>query len=177
MGKIWILLWWTWNNAGPRARATHWKQTVLYLEDVLTICEGEALTGHMTVAPNKKNPRDIDIMIKYALNGRRCVVSRVQYYKMRWYTYTYMCSIDRSMAKIDAFTATSVSSELLLLGSYVYFIILICWRVRVVGLISVKTLLSIILISFDVCEKVIENVMLKFLKSNSDITLNLFLKW
>lgn len=44
------------------------------------------------------------------------------------------------------------------------------------GLISVKTLLSIILISFDVCEKVIENVMLKFLKSNSDITLNLFLK-
>ncbi|OAY27156.1 protein arginine N-methyltransferase 1.1 [Manihot esculenta] len=70
-------------STGPRSRATHWKQTVLYLEDVLTICEGEALTGHMTVAPNKKNPRDIDIMIKYALNGRRCVVSRVQYYKMR----------------------------------------------------------------------------------------------
>lgn len=35
------------------------------------------------------------------------------------------------------------------------------------GLISVKSLLSIILISFDVCEKVIENAMLKFLKSNS----------
>ncbi|KAJ9181710.1 hypothetical protein P3X46_005777 [Hevea brasiliensis] len=70
-------------STGPRSRATHWKQTVLYLEDVLTICEGEVLTGNMTVAPNKKNPRDIDIMIKYALNGRRCVVSRTQYYKMR----------------------------------------------------------------------------------------------
>ncbi|KAJ6856874.1 hypothetical protein NC651_038535 [Populus alba x Populus x berolinensis] len=32
---------------GPRSRATHWKQTVLYLEDVLTICQGEALTGRM----------------------------------------------------------------------------------------------------------------------------------
>lgn len=69
--------------AGPRSRATHWKQTVLYLEDVLTICEGEALVGSMTVAPNKKNPRDVDIKVKYSLNGRRCSVSRIQYYKMR----------------------------------------------------------------------------------------------
>ncbi|XP_034921505.1 probable protein arginine N-methyltransferase 1 isoform X2 [Populus alba] len=70
-------------STGPRSRATHWKQTVLYLEDVLTICQGEALSGSMTVAPNKKNPRDIDIMIKYSLNGQRCVASRTQHYKMR----------------------------------------------------------------------------------------------
>ncbi|KAE8714112.1 putative protein arginine N-methyltransferase 1 [Hibiscus syriacus] len=67
----------------PKSRATHWKQTVLYLEDVLTICEGDAITGSMTVAPNKKNPRDVDIMVKYSLSGRRGVVSRVQFYKMR----------------------------------------------------------------------------------------------
>ncbi|KAG8657002.1 hypothetical protein MANES_03G030932v8 [Manihot esculenta] len=70
-------------STGPRSRATHWKQTILYLEDVLTICEGEVLSGNMTVAPDQKNPRDINIMIKYALNGQRCVVSRTQYYKMR----------------------------------------------------------------------------------------------
>ncbi|KAG8495549.1 hypothetical protein CXB51_013389 [Gossypium anomalum] len=70
-------------STGPRSRGTHWKQTVLYLEDVLTICEGEAIIGSMTVAPNKKNPRDVDIMVKYSLSGRRCVVSRVQFYKMR----------------------------------------------------------------------------------------------
>ncbi|XP_031252363.1 probable protein arginine N-methyltransferase 1.2 [Pistacia vera] len=70
-------------STGPKSRATHWKQTVLYLEDVLTICEGEEITGSMTVAPNKKNPRDIDIMLKYSLNGRRCSVSRIQNYKMR----------------------------------------------------------------------------------------------
>ncbi|KAF8388846.1 hypothetical protein HHK36_025526 [Tetracentron sinense] len=70
-------------STGPRSRATHWKQTVLYLEDVLTICEGEAIVGNMSVAPNKKNPRDIDIMLKYSLNGQRCQVSRTQHYKMR----------------------------------------------------------------------------------------------
>ncbi|XP_040383767.1 probable protein arginine N-methyltransferase 1 isoform X1 [Oryza brachyantha] len=70
-------------STGPRSKATHWKQTVLYLEDVITICEGETLTGSMTVTPNKKNPRDIDIKLKYTLNGHRCQVSRTQHYKMR----------------------------------------------------------------------------------------------
>ncbi|KDO59263.1 hypothetical protein CISIN_1g015306mg [Citrus sinensis] len=70
-------------NTGPKSRATHWKQTVLYLEDVLTICEGEAISGSLTVAPNKKNPRDVDIMLKYSLQGRHSAISRIQYYKMR----------------------------------------------------------------------------------------------
>ncbi|XP_043703311.1 probable protein arginine N-methyltransferase 1 [Telopea speciosissima] len=70
-------------STGPRSRATHWKQTVLYLEDVLTICEGESVVGSMTVAPNKKNPRDVDIVLKYSLNGLNCQVSRTQHYKMR----------------------------------------------------------------------------------------------
>ncbi|KAD0098657.1 hypothetical protein E3N88_44786 [Mikania micrantha] len=67
----------------PRSRSTHWKQTVLYLEEVLTICEGESISGSMTVAQNKKNPRDVDITLKYSLNGQRCVISRTQHYKMR----------------------------------------------------------------------------------------------
>ncbi|KAK1417384.1 hypothetical protein QVD17_26511 [Tagetes erecta] len=70
-------------STGPRSRNTHWKQTVLYLEEVLTICEGESVTGSMTVAQNKKNPRDVDITLKYSLNGQRCVISRTQHYKMR----------------------------------------------------------------------------------------------
>lgn len=70
-------------STGPKSRATHWKQTVLYLEDVLTVCQGESIVGSMTVSPNKKNPRDVDISVKYSLNGRRCRVSRTQYYRMR----------------------------------------------------------------------------------------------
>ncbi|CAN4096460.1 unnamed protein product [Withania somnifera] len=70
-------------STGPKSRGTHWKQTVLYLEDVITLCQGEAVVGSMTVAPNKKNPRDVDIMLKYSVNGRHCCVSRTQYYRMR----------------------------------------------------------------------------------------------
>ncbi|THU50693.1 hypothetical protein C4D60_Mb06t22990 [Musa balbisiana] len=70
-------------STGPRSKATHWKQTVLYLEDVLTICEGEAVVGSLTVEPNERNPRDVDIMLKYSLNGQHCQVSRTQHYKMR----------------------------------------------------------------------------------------------
>ncbi|XP_006854005.2 probable protein arginine N-methyltransferase 1 [Amborella trichopoda] len=70
-------------STGPRSRGTHWKQTVLYLEDVLTICEGEELVGSMTVSPNKKNARDVDIVLQYSLTGQRCRVSRTQHYKMR----------------------------------------------------------------------------------------------
>ncbi|KAM7509644.1 hypothetical protein LguiA_020097 [Lonicera macranthoides] len=70
-------------STGPKSRATHWKQTVLYLEDVLTICQGEAIIGNMTVSQNKKNPRDVDITLKYSLNGLRCLISRTQSYKMR----------------------------------------------------------------------------------------------
>jgi protein arginine N-methyltransferase 1 len=70
-------------STGPNSRATHWKQTVLYLEDVLTICEGEAITGAMSISQNAKNPRDVDILLKYEMNGRKCVASRAQRYKMR----------------------------------------------------------------------------------------------
>ncbi|KAL3644350.1 Protein arginine N-methyltransferase 1.1 [Castilleja foliolosa] len=68
---------------GPKSRATHWKQTVLYLEDVLSICQGEALTGTLTVESNKKNPRDVDITLNYVFNGGHCKASRTQYYRMR----------------------------------------------------------------------------------------------
>ncbi len=37
--------------------------------DVLTICEDETLVGTMTVNQNKKNRRDVDIMLKYSLTG------------------------------------------------------------------------------------------------------------
>ena len=30
-----------------RDRNTHWKQTVFYLNDILTICKGEQLTGEV----------------------------------------------------------------------------------------------------------------------------------
>ncbi|KAL9108299.1 MAG: hypothetical protein Q9227_006897 [Pyrenula ochraceoflavens] len=54
-------------STGPHAKYTHWKQTVFYLREVVTVDEGESLTGHLTNAPNQKNKRDLDIKISYEL--------------------------------------------------------------------------------------------------------------
>lgn len=53
-------------STSPHARYTHWKQTVFYLHDVLTIEENEVITGYLTTKPNDKNKRDLDINISYS---------------------------------------------------------------------------------------------------------------
>ncbi|KAI0697253.1 S-adenosyl-L-methionine-dependent methyltransferase [Cytidiella melzeri] len=50
-------------STGPHARYTHWKQTVFYTPDTLTVCAGEQITGELKCAPNARNNRDLDIEI------------------------------------------------------------------------------------------------------------------
>ncbi|KAJ5993028.1 hypothetical protein N7451_008752 [Penicillium sp. IBT 35674x] len=52
-------------STGPHAKYTHWKQTVFYLKDVLTIEEGEQVSGWIDNRPNDKNKRDLDIDLSY----------------------------------------------------------------------------------------------------------------
>lgn len=52
-------------STGPHTKYTHWKQTVFYFEDVLTVQEGEEVTVNLDVRPNDKNRRDLDIQIAY----------------------------------------------------------------------------------------------------------------
>lgn len=54
-------------STGPHTKYTHWKQTVFYLREVLTVEEGEILTGFLTNKPNNRNKRDLDIKIDYEL--------------------------------------------------------------------------------------------------------------
>ncbi|KAF2204793.1 arginine n-methyltransferas-like protein [Delitschia confertaspora ATCC 74209] len=55
-------------STGPHTKYTHWKQTVFYLKDVLTVEEGETMTGELECKPSEKNHRDLDIAITYKLN-------------------------------------------------------------------------------------------------------------
>ena len=55
---------------------------MMYLEDVLTICEGEALSGTLSVSQNK-NPRDLDVSVQYSFSGKRSEASRTQHFRMR----------------------------------------------------------------------------------------------
>ncbi|KAF6255866.1 protein arginine N-methyltransferase [Scenedesmus sp. NREL 46B-D3] len=70
-------------STGPTARTTHWKQTVFYLEDTLTVCEGETIRGVLSCRPNAKNPRDLDITLEYHFEGKHCEAHRTQEYRMR----------------------------------------------------------------------------------------------
>jgi type I protein arginine methyltransferase len=70
-------------STSPKARTTHWKQTVFYLEDCLTVCAGEKITGTLSCKPNAKNPRDLDITIEYSFEGKHGEAHRVQHYRMR----------------------------------------------------------------------------------------------
>nr|XP_028599708.1 protein arginine N-methyltransferase 8 isoform X3 [Podarcis muralis] len=46
-------------STAPDAPYTHWKQTVFYLEDYLTVRRGEELYGSISIKPNEKNVRRI----------------------------------------------------------------------------------------------------------------------
>ncbi|VDB95927.1 unnamed protein product [Peniophora sp. CBMAI 1063] len=52
-------------STGPHAKYTHWKQTVFYTPETLTINAGDEITGTLKCAPNARNNRDLDITIAY----------------------------------------------------------------------------------------------------------------
>jgi protein arginine N-methyltransferase 1 len=54
-------------STGPHTKYTHWKQTVFYLREVLTVEQGEQIRGVLENKPNEKNKRDLDIKISYEL--------------------------------------------------------------------------------------------------------------
>lgn len=56
-------------STGPHSRYTHWKQTVFYTKDVLTVNQGDAISGRLVCKPNEKNNRDLDITIDYSVQG------------------------------------------------------------------------------------------------------------
>jgi len=70
-------------STGPRSRYTHWKQTVFYLHDVLSIKQGESITGTLACKPNVKNPRDLDIAIDYEFTGANMTSKDKCLYNMR----------------------------------------------------------------------------------------------
>jgi type I protein arginine methyltransferase len=54
-------------STGPHTKYTHWKQTVFYLREMLTVQQGEQILGVLENKPNDKNKRDLDVKISYQL--------------------------------------------------------------------------------------------------------------
>jgi protein arginine N-methyltransferase 1 len=56
-------------STSPFSNYTHWKQTLFYLPDALTVRQGEKVSGRITCKPNEKNNRDLDITLKVNFSG------------------------------------------------------------------------------------------------------------
>ncbi|KAK7886154.1 hypothetical protein WMY93_025775 [Mugilogobius chulae] len=70
-------------STAPDAPSTHWKQTVFYLEDYLTVKKGEEIFGSITVSPNEKNVRDLEFTLELDFKGQLCEAAISHDYKMR----------------------------------------------------------------------------------------------
>ena len=55
-------------STGPHSKYTHWKQTVFYLKEALTLEQGERINGMLSSHRNAVKPRDLDIRIDYESN-------------------------------------------------------------------------------------------------------------
>ncbi|XP_075249643.1 protein arginine N-methyltransferase 1-like [Convolutriloba macropyga] len=71
-------------STSPECEYTHWKQTVFYMNDYLTVNKGEELTGSIAMTQNKRNKRDLDFEFNVEFSGEISEMSRQKFlYKMR----------------------------------------------------------------------------------------------
>lgn len=70
-------------STAPDAPYTHWKQTVFYLDDYLTVKRNEEIYGSFGMRPNAKNNRDLDFNVEMNFTGELCTLSENNVYRMR----------------------------------------------------------------------------------------------
>jgi len=70
-------------STGPHSKYTHWKQTVFYLNEVLSMKKGEELRGEYNCKPNENNHRDLDLSIHYSFKGEYDTVETTMQYFLR----------------------------------------------------------------------------------------------
>ncbi|KDN41666.1 putative HMT1-hnRNP arginine N-methyltransferase [Tilletiaria anomala UBC 951] len=66
-------------STGPHSRYTHWKQTVFYTPEQLIVSEGDVIKGTLKCSPNARNNRDLDINIKYRVEGDMSIEGEMAY--------------------------------------------------------------------------------------------------
>lgn len=70
-------------STAPGQPYTHWKQSVLYIEDVLVVNEGDTVSGLIAVRKSLANPRDLDVKLSLRHEGELGAPETVQYYRLR----------------------------------------------------------------------------------------------
>jgi protein arginine N-methyltransferase 1 len=57
-------------STAPEEPYTHWKQTTLYLQEPLTVVNGEKINFTLSCSHNGVNPRELDLNLSYEFHGR-----------------------------------------------------------------------------------------------------------
>jgi len=70
-------------STSPDSPYTHWKQTVFYFKDYLTVKKGEEIFGVFTCTPNSRNSRDLDFEVEFEFQGEFSQVKNHHKYRMR----------------------------------------------------------------------------------------------
>lgn len=70
-------------STAPEAPYTHWKQTVFYLNEYLTVKKNEEIYGAFSMKPNQRNNRDLDFTIDIDFKGELCDTHESNNYRMR----------------------------------------------------------------------------------------------
>ncbi|XP_050078344.1 protein arginine N-methyltransferase 1 [Anopheles maculipalpis] len=70
-------------STSPDAAYTHWKQTVFYFDDYLTVKKGEEIYGTFKMKPNVRNNRDLDFTVDLHFKGELSQVHEKNHYRMR----------------------------------------------------------------------------------------------
>lgn len=70
-------------STSPESPYTHWKQTVFYFDEYLTVKKSEVCNGVFKLKPNDRNNRDLDFSIEINFKGELSTVREVNHYRMR----------------------------------------------------------------------------------------------
>jgi len=70
-------------STAPESPYTHWKQTVFYLDNYLTVKRNDEIYGTFSMSPNERNTRDMDFVIDIEFKNDVNDVTESNKYRMR----------------------------------------------------------------------------------------------
>jgi protein arginine N-methyltransferase 1 len=70
-------------STAPYSAYTHWKQTVFYLAQDIRVNKGDSFYGTLSCKPSEKNPRELDIEIRYLFEGKFDSLNLTQNYQIK----------------------------------------------------------------------------------------------
>ncbi|KAE8751150.1 hypothetical protein FOCC_FOCC002234 [Frankliniella occidentalis] len=70
-------------STAPDAQYTHWKQTVFYFDEYMTVKKNDEISGVFSMKPNARNNRDLDFTVELDFKGECGEMHEVNHYRMR----------------------------------------------------------------------------------------------